>query len=68
MAEKQKLKEILELEKVYGIELEQIINNNVERNYFKLDENGNVIDISLAGNKIEKIKVLISLNIFNFLI
>lgn len=46
--EKQKPKEILELEKVYGITLKE--------SDFKLDKNGNVIEIDLLGNKIEEIK------------
>jgi internalin A len=57
MEENQKPKEILELEKVYGIELvEQIGDGAISRNHFKLDENGNVIEINLIGNKIEEIK------------
>lgn len=48
MEEKQKPKEILELEKVYGITLKE--------SNFKLDNNGNVIRIDLLGNKIEEIK------------
>lgn len=53
--EKSKPKEILELEKVYGIELEEE-RNGIKKNKFKLDENGNVIEIDLLGNKLEKIK------------
>lgn len=57
MEEKQKPKEILGLEKVYGIELvEQIGDSAISRNHFKLDKNGNVIEINLIGNKIEGIK------------
>ena len=54
--EKEKQQEILELEKVYGIKLEEEINEEVESfNYFKLNENGNITDISLFGNNIKKI-------------
>lgn len=57
--EKSKPEEILELEKVYGITLKEQTDDKImiiKRNNFKLDEEGNVIEISLAGNKIEKIK------------
>jgi protein phosphatase 1 regulatory subunit 7 len=58
MEEKQKPKEIVELEEVYGIELKEQIDDNVliERNHYRLNKNGNVIDISLVKNKIEEIK------------
>lgn len=53
----EKPKEILELEKVYGIELkEEIYTNYLELNYFKLDKDKSVIEISLTGNNIEEIK------------
>lgn len=55
--EKSKPKEILELEKVYGITLEEQSNNKkIKRNYFILDENGNVIGINLISNNIKEIK------------
>lgn len=57
MEEKPKPKEILELEKVYGIELkEEIYTNYLELNYFKLDKDKSVIEINLTGNNIEEIK------------
>lgn len=57
MEEKPKPKEILELEKVYGITLEKQIDNNVlTKNHYKLDKDRNVTGISLVGNKIEEIK------------
>ncbi|WP_151950053.1 GTPase [Aliarcobacter butzleri] len=53
----EKPKEILELEKIYGITLEEQIDDYViTKNHFKLDKNGNVTGISLAGNEIEEIK------------
>lgn len=57
--EKSKPEEILELEKIYGITLEEQTDDKIiiiKKNNFKLDKDGNVIEISLAGNKIEKIK------------
>lgn len=57
MEEKKKPKEILELEKVYGITLEEQIEDDFGNfTYFMLDENGNVIEINLIGNNIEEIK------------
>ena len=46
--EKEKPKEILELEKVYGITLKE--------SNFKLDKNGNVIEIDLIANNLKEIK------------
>ena len=55
--EKSKPKEILELEEVYGIKLEEQINDKIiKTNYFKLDENENIVEIILIGNKLENIK------------
>lgn len=48
MEEKQKPKEILELEKIYGIILKE--------SNFKLDKNGNVIEIDLIANNLKEIK------------
>ena len=55
--EKSKPKEILKLEKLYGITLEEQIGDSViSRNHFKLDEKRNVIEINLIGNEITEIK------------
>ena len=55
--EKSKPKEILELEKVYGITLEeQIDKDTIRKNCFKIDQNKNVTQINLTGNSIEEIK------------
>ncbi|MDN5104782.1 TIR domain-containing protein [Aliarcobacter butzleri] len=57
MEEKPKPKEILELEKIYGITLEeQIDSKKIEINHFKLDKNENVIQIDLLGNNLKNIK------------
>lgn len=56
MEEKQKPKEILELEKVYGITLRKSNGRILQKNNFKLDKDGNVVEIDLLGNKIEEIK------------
>lgn len=55
--ENQKPKEILELEKVYGITVEEDIDSKkIKINHFKLDKNKNVIQIDLLGNNLKNIK------------
>ncbi|MBY0540089.1 MAG: TIR domain-containing protein [Campylobacterales bacterium] len=57
MEEKQKPKEILELEKVYRITLEEKAKTTVvDRNSYRLDKDGNVIEINLYGNNLKEIK------------
>ena len=59
-----KPKEIIDLEKFYGIELREIdvdISIYENRNYYKCDANGSVIGLNLSGNKITKIEGLDSL-------
>ena len=58
MEEKQKPKEILELEKVYGIELkEKKVKDDFDLgNGYKIDKNGNVIELNLNENNIKEIK------------
>lgn len=67
--EKEKPQEILELEKVYGITLKE--DNKSNKNSYKLDKNGNIIEINLSTNDIKEIigfnnfKYLQSLNLNN---
>lgn len=69
MEEKPKPKEILELEKIYGITLEeQIDSKKIEINHFKLDENENVIQIDLLGNDLKNIKGFDNFKYLQFLI
>ncbi|MFW2568597.1 leucine-rich repeat domain-containing protein [Aliarcobacter butzleri] len=56
MEENKKPQEILELEKVYGITLKKSNGRILQKNNFKLDKDGNVVEIDLLGNKIEEIK------------
>jgi len=53
----QKPQEIIELEKIYGITLEEknIVDYD-DRNFYKLGKNGEIVAINLVGNGIEKIK------------
>lgn len=52
-----KPKEILELEKIYGIEL-TYSENSAERNTYHTDKENNVIALNLANNEINEIKGL----------
>ncbi|MFX4233798.1 hypothetical protein ACOL24_08105 [Aliarcobacter butzleri] len=51
MEENKKPQEILELEKVYGITLKKSNGRILQKNNFKLDKDGNVVEIDLLGNK-----------------
>jgi Leucine-rich repeat (LRR) protein len=56
-----KQKEILELEKVYGITLSESKpdeRNRLERNSYAVDKNGKITHLNLSGNQLTEIKGL----------